>query len=819
MPAPKELITLVERFRRNLADLRSPKYNEASLRKEYLDPFFHLLGWDMDNSQGFADAYKEVIHEDSIKIGDFSKAPDYAFRIGGTKKFFVEAKKPFVNVKDDVGPAFQLRRYAWSAHLPLSILTDFEELAVYDCRVKPAKGDKAATARVFFYTFEQYSEKWDEIVSIFSKDAIQKGSFDRYVGDKKGKKGTSSVDDAFLIEIEGWRNELAKNIALRNKLSEEQLNQAVQLIVDRIIFLRICEDRGIEEYGRLLALVSGTGAYGRLFELFYKADQRYNSGLFHFSTRDKEHADPPDTITPGLTIDDKVLKDVLRNLYYPDSPYAFAVLPAEILGQVYEQFLGKVIRLTAGGHAKVEDKPEVRKAGGVYYTPAYIVDYIVKNTVGKLLEGKTPKQVAELKVLDPACGSGSFLIGAFQHLLDWHLDSYTKTDPEKWSKGKEPALFRAKAEEGQGEWHLTTHERKRILLNNIFGVDIDSQAVEVTKLSLLLKVLEGATWDTLAKQMALIHHERVLPDLGSNIKCGNSLIGTDFFSDKLPGIVSDEDQNRINAFDWNREFAPIIKRGGFDAVIGNPPYIRIQALKEWAPLEVEYFKQRYLSAGKGNYDIYVVFVEKGLRLLNLKGVLGFILPHKFLNTQYGEPLRGLISKGKHLSSLVNFRDQQVFKGATTYTCLIFLKRDNVERFSVHDVPDLLNWKNFQKDTVGRFSANKLSPDIWDFPMGPLAPIIDKASKFPVKLGSVAERIFQGLITGADDVFVLENHSNGEHFSAATNSNLLIEPELMHPLCKGILLPSNLQPPIRPSKMLVGGGRHGAGREWSPALDG
>ena len=187
-----------------------------------------------------------------------------------------------------------------------------------------------------------------------------------------------------------------------------------------------------------MALLNGSNVYRRLLEIFRYADERYNSGLFHFQ-KEKDRPELPDELTPMLTIDDKLLKDIIRRLYYPESPYEFSVLPADILGQVYEQFLGKVIRLTSEHRAVVEEKPEVRKAGGVYYTPTYIVDYIVKNTVGKLLEDKTPKQASKLHILDPACGSGSFLLGAYQHLLDWHRDWYMNNDPQKWASGKNPA--------------------------------------------------------------------------------------------------------------------------------------------------------------------------------------------------------------------------------------------------------------------------------------------------------------------------------------------------------------------------------------------
>jgi hypothetical protein len=523
MPPPAIIPQLVERFELNRDLYRQGKYNETQLRREFLDPFFEALGWDVANKQGYAELYKDVVHEDSLAVEGGNRAPDYAFRIGGMRKFFVEAKKPAVNIQYDIHPAFQLRRYAWSARMPLGILTDFEEFAVYDCRIKPDKADKASNGRILFLTYRDYVDRWDELAAIFSREAILKGSFDRFVAGVKGKKGTTEVDDAFLAEIERWRELLARNIALRNPgLTVRELNFAVQMTIDRIVFLRICEDRGIERDEQLREIAAGKDVYENLGQLFQRADARYNSGLFHFKD-EKGQSSGPDGLTLGLKIDDKVLQDILKNLYYPESPYVFREIPADILGQVYERFLGKVIRLTAGHQARVEEKPEVRKAGGVYYTPTFIVDYIVKNTVGRLLEGKTPRETAGLKILDPACGSGTFLLGSYQYLLDWHLNWYTENELEKSLKARNPVLF-----QGRDGFHLTTVKKKEILLNNIFGVDIDPQAVEVTKLSLLLKVLEGENQETIGSQLSL-WQERVLPDLGKNVQCGNSLIGPDYF--------------------------------------------------------------------------------------------------------------------------------------------------------------------------------------------------------------------------------------------------------------------------------------------------
>ena len=630
MSTPKEILRLVDQFEQNFDSYKSGHYNEAQLRSEFLDPFFKALGWDMDNVQGLAEAYKDVIHEDAIRIGGAVKAPDYCFRIGGTRKFFLEAKKPSVVVSEEISAAYQLRRYAWSAKLPLSILSDFEEFAVYDCRIKPNKTDSAAAARVFICRFQDFPEKWEWISSIFSKDAILKGSFDKYAETNKTKRGTAEVDDDILATIEHWRSELARNLALRNsRLSQRELNFAVQRIIDRIIFLRICEDRGSETYGRLLALTNGPNIYPRLSEIFEDADGKYNSGLFYFKAEKGRH-EPPDEITLGLDVDDKLLRDLLKGLYYPESPYEFTVISSDILGHVYEQFLGKVIRLTAGHHAVVEDKPEVKKAGGVYYTPTYIVDYIVRQTVGKLVEKRTPKQIAKLRVLDPACGSGSFLINAYQFLLDWHRDWYLAHKPESWTKGRNPVLVQTTS-----GWKLTIAERKIILLDNIYGVDIDPQAVEVTKLSLLLKVLEGESEQTIQPFLRLFQ-QRALPDLGANIKCGNSLIGPDFYQQQNLPLMSDDDRLGVNVFDWDAEFPEIMKSGGFDVVIGNPPYGA-----SFAECEAFYFRKNY-QVSRGAKDVYTCFIEASLIRLKNKGKFSFIIPSGWLGGPDYEILRRLL---------------------------------------------------------------------------------------------------------------------------------------------------------------------------------
>jgi len=410
----------------------------------------------------------------------------------------------------------------------------------------------------------------------------------------------------------------------------------------------------------LSSLQTSSEIYKALGGLFQLADQRYNSGLFHFK-EEKGRFDAPETFTLDLTIGNDPLRYILKRLYYPDSPYAFRVIPVEILGQVYEQFLGQVIRLDTSRQVLIEAKPEVRKAGGVYYTPTYIVNYIVQHTVRTLVEGKTPKQVSDFRILDPACGSGSFLLGAYSFLLEWHLHWYLANGSAK-HKNKE--IMQVDTE----TWRLTTKERKRILLNNIYGVDIDTQAVEVTKLSLLLKVLEGETEQGAAYQIGF---DRLLPDLGTNIKCGNSLIGPDFYNNNQASFLDEEERYRVNVFDWQAEFPQIMQVGGFDAVIGNPPYIfsRNQGI---STLDKNYFYSHY-SYQSDQLNTFSIFVERCYGILHSFGVLGFITPNNWLTISSFSPLREFILKTTDDITVINILDK-VFASANVDTAIILFRK-------------------------------------------------------------------------------------------------------------------------------------------------
>jgi len=648
-----EVAKLCQYFATNRQSFLSPGVKEAHVRQSLIDPFFEALGWDVRNASMAAPQYREVITEDSLDVEGHQKAPDYTFRLGTLPKFYVEAKKCGVNISADPGPAYQLRCYGFSAKLALSILTDFEELGVYDCAYRPRPGDKASHARIQYLCFTEYPDRWREIWDVLSREAVWSGTFDQYAASKR-KRGTSEVDSEFLKDIEGWRDVLARNLALRNSdLSVDDLNAAVQRIIDRIVFLRMAEDRGLESYGQLLKLCEQPDIYDRFMSgLCRTADEKYNSGLFHFQ-KEPGVSDAPDTLTPRLAVDDNALKPILQSLYFEHgSPYNFGVLPVEILGTVYERFLGKVIRLTAGHQAKVEEKPELRKAGGVYYTPAYIVNYIVLNTIGKQIEGKSPADLAggktkpPFRVLDMACGSGSFLLGAYQFLLDhclkWHQSNLSK----KHAK----AVY----QNAKGETRLTIAERKRILTTHIYGVDIDRQAVETTKLSLLLKALEGENDTTLSRQMTLFH-ERALPNLSDNIKCGNSLIASDF-------SMVPEDLVRVHAFDWPAQFPDAMKAGGFDAIVGNPPYRRELDYKHLLDqIALGDFGRKYRSP---RMDLWYYFVHRGLEILKPSGLLSFIVNAYWTSGTGAEKLIAALRDLAHLDEVFFFGKLKVFQNVS-----------------------------------------------------------------------------------------------------------------------------------------------------------
>jgi adenine-specific DNA-methyltransferase len=513
----------------------------------------------------------------------------------------------------------------------------------------------------------------------------------------------------------------------------------VQKIIDRIIFLRIAEDKGMENANILKTIANAENIYEKFNVLVEKANVKYDSGLF----------DSEDWLV-HLVVDNKVLKEIIGNLYYPECPYEFSVLPIEILGNIYEKFLGKTIRFRNVKNAHtviVEEKPEVRKAGGVFYTPQFIVNFIVQNTVAEKIKNKTPDEISEIKICDPACGSGSMLVGAYQCLLSYHLDYYTNEKNIKRAL-KKGAAFQV----SHNSYRLTIAEKQRILQNNIFGVDIDPQAVEVTKLSLYLKLLENEGKEA-EGQLFSFSDMTLLPSLEENIKCGNSLVGTDFYSQATLGLTEDE-QLKINCFDWDKEFPSVFKDSGFDILLGNPPYYNVETLGAKSEL-VDYIQKKYVDIWQDKSDILFYFLAKAMQLS--KGDIGYILSNAFLFSDKARKLRNAILKDDRLAKIINFEQFLVFKDASITSGIFIFRKKHIDiRAAVlkgksHTIDYVIDYMNNDKNYFGvTFKQNNVFALVDD--------IIDTLNRRIDAQHQLLQNIFivgSGMQTGANNIFIFQ----------------------------------------------------------------
>lgn len=738
--ARRQLRALVEKFKAIEADCTraGSAYNETQTRVDFIGPMFKALGWDVDNEKGLPQDLREVIHEDSVDVGEerLSKKPDYAFRLARQRKFFIEAKKPCVRIADDPTSAFQVRRYGFSAGLPISVLTNFHRLAIYDCVPVAKPGEDARIARFKLYSFEEFDSKFDEIYAALSYDSVVSGRFDAEFKVEVTREGTAQFDGYFLKQVQSWRESLAKDIyALNKEVSAAQLTIFVQRILNRLIFLRICEDRELEKYETLKGLGS-KDVYVALQELLRSADKKYDSGLF----------DLLDDPTIGLKISDGILAAIIEELYYPKSPYTFSVVEASVLGDIYELFLGTEIQIDARGAIQIVEKPEVRASGGVIPTPKYIVDDIVARTLQPRL--RAAGGAVDLTIADIACGSGVFLLAAFEQLISHHIDVYAK---KGGFEGK--TICRGPA----GTWRLLLKEKHRILLASIFGVDIDDQAVEVARFSLLLKLIEDESNESVAALLKN-HGQPALPRLDATIKCGNSLVDHRRFRrfiEKPPAALL----SKVNPFDWANEFKGVMEHGGFDIIIGNPPYVRIQNMVEYSPEEAAFYQSKesgFVCGKSDNFDKYNLFVEQALGLLRKGGTAGYIVPHKFFTIKAGESLRELLSRKNHLAEIVHFGVNQVFgRGVLTYTCILVLSRDARPTFTVEHVRDLVTWRYGARAATTEYPAATATADTWSLIPDDAKQLFDRLREaHPQELGVLAD-IFVGVQTSADKIFILK----------------------------------------------------------------
>ena len=711
----EKLQALVNRFQVSLPYYKDTKnnYNEHSCRIEYIDPLLKILGWDVANEKGLVPQYREVIAENYSTPTD---RPDYTMTLRGVAKFFVEAKKPAVDITRTNDPAFQTRKYGWNANHRIAVLTNFEHLAIYDTCYIPKESDGCTVARYRIFHFTEYIDRFDEILAIISRDAVYSGEFDKYLDDKFPTIGGEKqpVDTLFLAQINEWRvllsNELYKKGDRYQSL--EVLNDVVQEFINQIVFLRICEDKNLPLYHRLQDTISEPAQLqARLEELFRAADHRYNSGMFSGE----------DII---FDLSSAVISDMIKGLYYPQSPYLFNIIEPNLLGKIYEMFLTEQLELLSNNTIGLGKKRDCLNRS-VVTTPTEIVKYMVEKTLSKACSGKSPTDILNLRIADIACGSGIFLEEVFAYLQDYCIQQYI-------ASGEQEHLL----EIGNGCYKLTLEEKKRILCSCIYGIDIDIHAVEVAKFSLLIKLIENETDPSVADVLP------ILPNLSSNILFGNSLVSME----ELSGMaVSAEELIELAPFDWNT-----INGGNqFSVIIGNPPYVNTEDMHTLLPeTEVKVYKKKYKTSHK-QFDKYFIFIEQAVRKTTEDGYICYIVPNKFFKIGAGEKLRNLIAKNQMLVSLDDFGDAQLFEDKIIYSSILLLCKHRQDTFMYSNI-DSAN-KLWAGEEVSAIELNtstlnklpwRLTTDM-DFLL-----MLQKLDRIAVPLTKHAE-IFNGIQTSAE----------------------------------------------------------------------
>jgi len=779
---------LVADFRANEKFYLSQAYQEQEARHDFIDKFWLALGWDV-NHETQKNPFEQEVKVERREHGFSQRRADYAFYLAPNfrdVKFYVEAKKPH----GDIATAdnyFQTIRYGWSSSTPVAVLHDFAQFEILDCRYRPHI-DTALAQNLRKYHFSHYEdpEKFAEIYWLFSREAVANGSLEKFTAalpKKRGKAGQrgpigaadQTIDDSFLKELDEFRDELARAFKNKNpKLDGETLTELTQRTLDRLVFLRFLEDKHIEPQNRIAYFGDKATVWQDFIAESRRLDGIYNGIVY------KEHGILD---SPKFKPDDDVFSGICDRLSHLNSPYDFNAIPIHILGSIYERFLGKVI-VTTDKRARLEEKPEVRKAGGVYYTPEYIVRYIVENTVGKLIAGKSPAQIAEMRFADIACGSGSFLLGVYDLLIRYQTKFYND-NPGKAKKSD--------VVERDDGLHLSLQKKREILLANIYGVDIDPQAVEVAQLSLYLKLLQDETPGS-ARNYQLEFHETLLPSLNKNIVCGNSLIGTDILTGQL--FASDEEK-KLNPMDFEQRFSHIFKNSGgalretatppavpefedgFDAIVGNPPYVRQESLSA-----IKGYLESHYQSFDGIADLYTYFMERSLRLLKLGGLFSYIVSSSFLRATYGEPLRRYLKKVGTVRRMVDFGGLPVFANAKdTYVCIPLIAKGTMVKppqIEICKIPSLeiQNLMTYVAEHSFSIPADRFSNDAWALKSDAEAAVFEKIMGAGRPLGEyVDHKMFYGLKTGLNEAFVITAQQRREIVKQSPASASLIKPFL------------------------------------------
>ena len=713
MSSIQDIHKLVERYEADRKYYLTERYNETLLRSDFLDPLFELLGWDIKNRTGRPTNEREVILEEPLKAGasENTKKPDYTFRLYAERKFFLEAKKPCVHINVVDAPARQVRRYGYTANLKISVLSNFEYLMIYDASVKVEESDNNQRALIKKYHYTEYEEKFDELLRLLGKEAVYSGQFEDEWKDIEVRLKQWSVDKQFLKQINEWRLLLGKEILMADStIDMDLLGDEVQSYINKIIFLRVCEDRNIETYKDLL-VIADSDQFDALLDKFKKADARYNSGLFD------------QALTEQVVCNAKsAFWTIIRQLYYPESPYSFSVFSSDILGHIYEIFIAEKLAVVDSELQLVKKPDNVDR--DVVTTPTFIIREILRQTILPLCKDKSDKEIFKMKIADIACGSGAFLLEAYQLLNDILIDYYIQHDTTK--------LIQV----GENYYRLKYTEKKLLLTHCIYGVDKDFNAAEACKFGLLLKLLENED------SASLMNEHPILPDLTPNIHFGNSLLSSK--------DIDLKDATIINPFDF--------KSLRFNAIIGNPPYMTTEGMKNVTPKELPLYKKKYVSAYK-QFDKYIVFVERAMDLLREDGLLGYIVPLKFMKVGAGQELRRLISTQKTLEAITAFGACKVFSGKSNYTCLLILRKKSHDTFRYNEVNNLEQWRLADKNSLSTDikSFDEITENTWPLFPEYLRKAYNTIWENSAKLSTITgeDNIFNGIQTSANRIYIFK----------------------------------------------------------------
>lgn len=665
----QKLAELIDEYNKFKEQGRLDLTSEETIRT-WLNQLLIIFDWDVrDTSQILQEKVLSKAEKEKLKeIGSQNTRPDYTFKVAKQKLTFLDAKDVTVSILRDTDAAFQIKSYGWSILAPCAFISNFEEFAIYDCTYTPEHGQDPNIGRLYF-SINEYIDNFEILEEHLLKEHIYKGRLNEiYSATLKDNKYLEKVspDLKFAQQLSDFRLSLASDILRSNSAyiqdNSANLSYIVQVIINRILFIRVCEARRVEEDGLL-----------RSYREIGFWDTFKNSSYFDFY----EHYDGPlfERINSihDLIISNEVFDELLQHLYYP-SPYRFDVIPTKLLSDIYEIFLSKKL-LIVGTEVIDEIKSEYLKTRGAVSTPQYIVQEIIKRTITKSkLQSDGIENLFFIKILDIACGSGVFAIEAYDYIEEIFKELYiTSRNPEfdKYFVVNDSNIL------------VNLLGKKAILDNCIFGVDIDAEAVEVAKMSLSLKLIDSSEFPESYNEIGLFG-SKILNGIGNNIRCGNSLVESDILV-LFPAIEENEEELlKTNIFDWNSDygFQEIFEqKGGFDYIIGNPPYVEVKNYNIDLPFMHLYIKEKFISSKNGKIDLAIPFIEKSIDLLNPQGRLGFIVQKRFFKTNYGKKIREIISNSNLVSSIIDFETTSIFKSRLTYVSILLLDKSSPDNFS------------------------------------------------------------------------------------------------------------------------------------------